>query len=400
MYYIPQIGQYDCGFACLKMMLAHVHHDKNYLYLPFRERNQPFSYQQLSNIASQHHLELIGFKVESENEILNNREFPLLVSLNYEGNNKHAALVSEIKGKTAKIIDPEKGIYHMRLNKFFTLWDKSGLLIKSFERTPCSFIYQNQLKRKDYVLPFICQIMTAVCGILAVYFITSNVPPFIPIILLVAFIFFEILLRSNLFQTMRKVDDEVVESAVVKSKEYSAFHQRLEKYKLTAIATPLKFLYAFLVSAFLIFVVIINDPRNIFLIFAPAILAFADAFYVLPNLKKREESILINERVLVLSKDIESFRQREKTIHEKAYRFGRLTLIKKYSFIFLMLLATCGVMIINQFFSIPYVVFYLCIEFALYTELKSLFSFPEEKKEYLRAQVSLVNIVHQNDEII
>ena len=34
MYFISQLGEQDCAFACLKMMLANYQKDKNYLYLP------------------------------------------------------------------------------------------------------------------------------------------------------------------------------------------------------------------------------------------------------------------------------------------------------------------------------------------------------------------------------
>ena len=32
MFYIPQIKKDDCGFACLKMVLANINKDKNYLF--------------------------------------------------------------------------------------------------------------------------------------------------------------------------------------------------------------------------------------------------------------------------------------------------------------------------------------------------------------------------------
>jgi hypothetical protein len=31
--FILQSGEYDCGFACLKMLLSTLHHNEKYLYL-------------------------------------------------------------------------------------------------------------------------------------------------------------------------------------------------------------------------------------------------------------------------------------------------------------------------------------------------------------------------------
>jgi hypothetical protein len=137
-----------------------------------------------------------------------------------------------------------------------------------------------------------------------------------------------------------------------------------------------------------------------FLIIAPLILAFFDAFYLHDIFKKKEIDLEIEERALFKATDIEAFRQRENELHEKTYQYGKRVLIKKYFFIFVMLIATCGIMIVNEQFSIPFIIFYLSVEFALYTNLNNLFSFPDQRIKYLQAKVSLSNILHQNDEII
>ena len=400
MFYIPQIGELDCGYACLKMMLAHINKDKNYLYLPFHEKNQTFSYQQLSEIALKYNVELAGFRVEDEKEIKNNKVFPLIVSLNQESENKHAVIITGIKWNRVQISDPAKGVYSLSFKKFFILWDKTGLLIKNYADTPCPFVCQSNIKKKDYVMPFICQVMMGISGVLSVYFFDKDISLFIPFLLLVAFGFFEILLRSSLFKIMHRMDNDILETLVIKPKEYNLFHQRFEKFKQMVMATPLNFLYVFLICAFLIFIILINDPRNILLIIAPLLIALLDAFYLKSFLSKKEEDIARDEKSLLKSKEIEDFRQSELTLHDKTYQYGKMVLLKKYSFVLIMLIATCGLMIANQQFSIPFIVFYLSVEFALYSNLSTLFSFSEERRKYLQAKVAISNVLHQSDEII
>lgn len=399
MLYIPQIGEYDCGYACLKMALAQIHKDKNYLYLPFREKNQTFSYQQLSEIALKYNVELVGFKVEDEAEIKKNKVFPLIVSLNQENESKHAVMINGIKWNRVQISDPAKGTYSLSFKKFFSLWDKTGLLIKNFADTPCPFIYQNNIKKKDLIIPCLCQVMTGISGVLSVYFFDKDISLFIPLLLLVSFGIFEILLRSSLFKLMHRIDNDVLETLDIKPKEYSKFHQRFEKFKQMVMSTPLNTLYVFLICAFLIFIILINDPRNILLIIAPLLIALLDAFYLKSFLEKKEEDIARSEKALLKSKDIEDFRLNELTLHDKTYQFGKMALLKKYSFVLIMLITTCGLMIANQQFSIPFMVFYLSVEFALYSNLSTLFSFSEEKRKFLQVKVAFSNALHQDDEI-
>ena len=118
-------------------------------------------------------------------------------------------------------------------------------------------------------MPFTCQVMTGISGVLSVYFFDKDISLFIPLLLLVAFGFFEILLRNSLFKIMHRMDNDILEILSIKPKEYNLFHQRFEKFKQMVMATPLNFLYVFLICAFLIFIILINDPRNILLIIAP-----------------------------------------------------------------------------------------------------------------------------------
>ncbi|MFA7032291.1 MAG: cysteine peptidase family C39 domain-containing protein, partial [Bacilli bacterium] len=125
MYFIPQISQNDCGIACLKMLLADINQDSNYLYLPYRENNRPLSYQKIIHMAERYQLTLKGFAVEEEEEIINNHNYPLIVTIRSHQNIGHAVIVKGISHHNVQIIDPNQGRYSLSLKHFFSLWDKT-----------------------------------------------------------------------------------------------------------------------------------------------------------------------------------------------------------------------------------------------------------------------------------
>ncbi|MFA7032301.1 MAG: hypothetical protein WC201_01905, partial [Bacilli bacterium] len=177
-------------------------------------------------------------------------------------------------------------------------------------------------------------------------------------------------------------------------------HLRFESYKKAILLTPLNFLFLFLICTFLIFIMILNDIHNILMIITPICLTLVEIFYFRPFTKNKEEEISLAEKELYQTKNIDDYKEKEFSIHEKTYRLTKMTLLKKYFVIATMIIVTGGIMVLNDIFSIPYIVFYLCLEMALYNNFHTLFTYDEKKREYLIAKVRLNNIIHQDDEII
>ena len=91
MYFISQVGKHDCAFACLSMMLANYHHDKNYLFL--KHEDKQLSFKDLQIIGESYNLKLLGVKIDNVNEIANCRNFPIIVTLKLKDNTRHSVLV-------------------------------------------------------------------------------------------------------------------------------------------------------------------------------------------------------------------------------------------------------------------------------------------------------------------
>lgn len=400
MFYIPQTSQNDCGYACLKMILAEIHSDNNYLYLPCKEKNKPYSYQELVEIAKKYNTYLVGFKVEEKIEIIKNTFYPLIVSLKGKNGVGHAVIVQKINKRNVKIKDPEKGVYSLSISRFIALWDGTGLLVERSEHFSCPFVYKEVFKKRNYVIGIILQVLSMACCILGVNFIGNTIPIFIPIVFFSLFIIFEILSKGNIFLTMKKIDDKYFDKLQLKKRDYKEFHVRYEDYKKSSLVTPLNAFFTFFTIAFLIFIVVLNGVRNLSMVIFPICIAIVEYFYLNPYIKNKEQDISLDEQQLYDSEDIECYREKERIIHDESYKLGKTILMKKYLAIVIMLLGTILVMALNRIFTITYVVFYLCLEYTIYTNMMDLMSYTDKRKEMQRAKVKLNNILHQKDEFL
>ena len=76
-YFIPQIGQSDCGFACLKMLIAHLYDNQDALYLKQDENHGPYSFKELKDIGELYGV--IPYTEKLQKQIVSH--FKLMISL-------------------------------------------------------------------------------------------------------------------------------------------------------------------------------------------------------------------------------------------------------------------------------------------------------------------------------
>ncbi|MFA5481446.1 MAG: cysteine peptidase family C39 domain-containing protein, partial [Bacilli bacterium] len=109
-YFVYQGNDYDCGFACLKMLLCHAHKTSHYLSLqkPVDKRGL-YSYKDLIAIARSEGVILCAYTVDDKKEILAYRKRPLLVALYTKMGNLHLVLLKKIGHQKVFIDDPQIG---------------------------------------------------------------------------------------------------------------------------------------------------------------------------------------------------------------------------------------------------------------------------------------------------
>ena len=393
-----QLFTNDCGISCIKMILASLNEDKNYFYLPFKEKSGNYSFQELVDFAKDYGLFLEGFKLKRKEDLFTCDTYPLIVSCQIEESH-HAVVVTHINEKKVYYVDPIYGKRSVKRERFLEFFDGLGLLIKNFEKKMCPFLFEEKPSRIRQTVSFALQIVGTLCLVLGIYFVNKDSYIFLPIIFFALFVVFEVLLRSYLFASMQKLDDTFFKDVKVKKEHYYDFYERYEDYKKQIIAMPVTGIGNFLVSIILCLALLLNGRYNIALIMVVVMLILVDLIFFGPYLEKEKYRLQGLERLALNAFTNDDYIQLMDNLHKKSYRYGKIVLFKKYIYILVLLLTIILVMILNQIVSVPFIVLYLCMSYALYQNMFPIFNVESLERDLQISKGRFINILHQNDEI-
>lgn len=392
MYYIPQLQTSDCGLACLKMMLATLNKDKNYLYLPQDEKHQSYSYDELTKISKKYGLELQGFKVDDKAEILHNDKYPLIVSLARGENTYHSVIVEKIKFKRVKIVDPNSGVYWLKLDKFYDEWTGLGLIMTNFVETNCPIERKNPIKTSDMVVNIIAQVLGAVAVYFGVFFLDNKTKPIIPTLFFIVFVLMELFIRINLIRIMDKMDKEVITPSLEKPKQgFMTFFKRYEAYKKSVLTSPLNQVIQLIMIVLIIGMILWNNPRNFLLVISSIAFGFIEYFIVMPYVRKSDAEISKLESEISSIKTAEDFQIAVRGIHYKSYKVAKDTLVVRYLRFAIMLTLSILLVKFNKSILLPYVIFYFALQLFLYDAFKKTISYVSGERETLKTKALFYN---------
>ena len=398
MYYVPQIQKDDCGYACVKMLLANVQKDKNFLFLPQDENHGPYSYQDLIDIAKGHGIILNGYTVEDKSTIKEHKKFPIIVTLATNSGGSHAVLVYKVSLGRVQYLDPRLGKLETSIRKFVSKWDGTLLSIESVEKKECPYKEAKPLSLGNTIALNFLEVMAGVSAIAGVYFINNNAYVFIPIALFALAVVFELFVKAYSVSLMKRIDSYFYGQIEVKDNKYHQAMLRFERYKKGLLANPLNFILTLVVAMGLMFITLHNDIHNFLLIAAPLVASVIEFFFYNPYLRSGYMDIQDLEQQLDASTDEDDFRLRMDVLHQKTYRLGLLEMSKQYIGLALFIIMAVTLLAITGTASFPYAVFYTCIEIAIYICFHRLLSYPDKMDEMMKAKVEINNYLHQNDE--
>ena len=387
MFYIQQSGQHDCAYTCVLMILAHFHHDKNYLFISHEDR--AYSYKELMVLSESFNLKLIGAKVTDTNEILKCRYFPVMVTLEVEEKVYHSVLLTKITKRKAYIYDPAVGKRVMTFSEFEEKWTKKMLMIDKGDITKIIDPAPDFIAKRDkFTLPLF-QILSGLSLLIGTYFIDKNAYIFIPIALFSLFIVFELLFRDNLIKALRRMDDEINYYSLKDGISYHDFFIDSEKYRLKALAFYPNVIYSILISAFITFILIMNDYINLIYIGVAFITAMIEGVIIEPFFNKKANEISKDEEEIKNVKDEEEFKEKSKAVREKAYHISLIKTVSNYLGIGLLLITSIVIMAMSQIVSVTYIFFYLCISVFLRSNFIKMFLYSNESeiKDTYRAKI-------------
>ena len=397
MYFIHQIQKDDCGFACLKMILATINKDKNYLYLPQDESHGPYSLEELGEIGQNYGLSFEAFRATIKTDVANCPRFPFIAILSLKNEAKHAVCVTRVKWGRVSYVDPRYGKVSVPLKKFVNDWDGTGLLIKGFEKRKCPIKSPNPISFGQRLLLGMIQFIAGSLAVLGVYFIKDGTPIYLPMIFLSLAIAGEVIMKVLSYAYMKKIDDYFFNENRIPRSGFRNYFLRFENYKRLSLYSPMNYVLIFVFTLGLVAVVLFNDYRNLLIVLAPVTLAFLEALIITPILKKKKQFVSELEDNIDNSKNVKDFKEKIRAMHKQAYSYSYLNLLTTYLFALLILVSVILTMKLCEITSFPYIIFYTCIAIALFKAMRELFSTNERINEFNIVKVKISNSMKSHE---
>ena len=399
MYFISQLGEHDCAFACLKMMLAYHHHDKNYLYLPLPENidEKGMSFQEMILYARAYNLELNGVKINDPKELFRCKEFPIVVTLKVK-KDRHAVVLLKANSKRVVYFDPNIGKKKVPTEFFLKEWTGKALILSSVVKTKCPVSFPDFISKKDKIILPILQTMSGVGLLLGTFFISGEYTLILPIVFFGLFIIFEILFRSSLIGAMKRMDDNIFEYGFKnEKKDYYSLFSTIEKYRHISLTLTPNYIFSWLVTIFLAVILVINDPVNLVYIILPLALGVINVFLYQPYFALESTEIVEKEKEICDVQDDFQFKMKSSEIHSLAYRLGLNKNVYTYLEIASLLITIILTMTVTKSINITYVIFYLCISLFLKNNFEKILQFSSTSEEFDLVRLKLLNSLADKD---
>ena len=392
-YFIPQITGLDCGFTCLKMVIAMKYENPDALFIQEDESHKEYSFKEIGDMAKEYGITFDGAKFEIKEDIAG-ISLPAIALMEKREAFYHYVVITKMKGNYITILDPEEGEVKMKVSDFIATWTGKVLFIKEFEKKEVKFYNPLKEKKKRDVLSTVLQIFSAVFLMAGIFFINSKMF-YLPIIFLALFVVFEILFRFHLIKQMQQFDWEMQRGIKIEEKKYYEFFTRYELYKKEVHSSKMNIVFAIMVIIFTSFLLLINHVVNFLLIIVPFILAFVEVKFINPYLRKKEADITYLEMGFDSAEKCDDFLKDLDDVHYQSYQIARHDLIKRYAFVSLLLLTSFVALIYSKTMLLPYLIFNLAVSHMLYERFTDLFLSSESKFDYLKAKARASNLIKE-----
>ena len=146
-YFIKQLGDKDCGYTCVKMLLGMSYKKKDFLYLNEPDIDRSASLKDLMVFARKEGLDLGAYRIVNKEELFTCKQNPPLLLPIAKGNFLHMVVVRKINKRSVLIQDPASGIYFLSKKKLLSIWN--GEYLEILNKYGSNF----KLKKRHFVPP-------------------------------------------------------------------------------------------------------------------------------------------------------------------------------------------------------------------------------------------------------
>ncbi|MCD8194773.1 MAG: cysteine peptidase family C39 domain-containing protein [Coprobacillus sp.] len=376
MYFVSQQKENDCGFTCLKMILASLNHNKDFLYLPV-SKEDAYSFYELIELGAQYKLTLGGYLFSDKDSLITSFKGPMILEVNIDGNT-HAIILEKLNKRRAKIIDPSLGEYHIKSGDLFSMWDGKALVVESYLKYEGKLeIEKIKVKRGSFDLIILKSISTLSLFI-GLSFI-NNSHFLLPLSFLALCAVSEILYRMSVIKKM-KAYDKYFTSKLTRPLENIEELKVYEDYKSDSLSLPISFIFSLVICIFLIFLCAYNSFYNLIFVIALILFSLLDKLVLNRNLLlskevERKENNLFTDNGVPFNEKLDS-------LHSLSYKYAYRNNITKYVELFFTLLLILLSMYLEHILSLTYVLFYFALSLYFKENLDKVFSLDESIKKY------------------
>ena len=382
MYYIKQIGEKDCGFTALKMLLATIHKDRNYLFYREFEKDYSLSLKNIIEIAKKENVNLEGFNYQNKEALF--KEKPKYSLAIIEDNNKlHMVFVKKIKNNSIILYDPEYGKIKYSKKEFIQKWNGQILIVKNYLKKKFDVKIRNSEKIHNLIFSLLI-VISHVLFLTSLYFVKSNNNFLIPLLIFLAYLLFNLFIENSLINLMYKIDKNIKKILLNRKNDRYKTYVDLTNYKVNYFTRNINITNSIMTFLSGCFILGINSYLNLIIIL---IILFIKVLINLlfNNMKKKKKIELIKlENSL---KNNQNFNDKDyDKITKNTYDILRIEEVSKIITIGLIFFITILLTSFQKTITLNFLLFHFFAFLFLNDSLDKLFNYfldPKDNKYYL-----------------
>lgn len=387
-YFIKQLGNKDCGYTCVKMLLAMVFKKTDFLYYPEPDINQSSSFRELITFANKEGVNLKAYRI-IDKDIKKIKKSPFLLPI-ISDSILHLILVKKVKRKKCLIYDPSYGVYWLKNKDLKSIWNGEYLEVDKIKKGNFKLKKVNFISKRISLLSILFELLSFSSLMWAMYFINKNQSFYSSLILFACYIIFEFLYRKALIQGMKKFDNDlIIPEFSLNHMDFKTRYANMVKFKNIVITSPVEIISLILMTAFGIVLLIINNVINFLIILAIflTLICFkaieSNTFsYKINKINKMEKEL---ENISKNSNDV--FVKKIKSLNAQTYQYASYLNLKKYLIIFIIISLALLYAKINSIDSINFVLFHFFFYLYLSENINSILNLDKyyEQFKYYKA---------------
>ena len=384
-YFTYQGSNHDCGFASLKMLLANLSNNKDYLHLKKEGRKDNYSFLDLIKIGNEHGLTLKAYKYATSE--VNEIKTPFLALID----ENHLVLVKENKRGKYLIYDPGKGIYKMKHSEFDQVWTGKTLEVVDYVKQDYHQKANRIMPIKTNLISLGISIVSLAAILVGFFFVKEDAYFFIPIICLAVFSISELVDNWYLIKELNFFDKKYIPLFFeYKEDDIKKQYQDYVKFKSDYFAYGRKFYSACIISALIIVVLVINNPLHsiaclsliCFILFERILFKRKDDD-VKQNMSKNED--------MLISYDNQNLIEDILLINQNANSFALSVSIRKCINTFVLVILSFTMMMVTHNISVNFILFHFGVFYVYFNNIEAIIMMGESGKEFSLAKARFLD---------